>query len=256
MTPPTTEPYAEPARRIAEHGYSGGRRPHRASRTAAAGRSVDSAPTRRAHDRASGGTADAPALGAGVARRASSNLASPTSTPGAPLGHRFHAARARLEDGPRDRGPAGRGRPPLRHRLPPRRRAHAACPDSGRARRRARSSIGSSAAAASSPRRSTTSSGLVRQGARPDRSDPDRPAGRRHRCRVAGGGAGRSRSPPPSRSVRTSSSAPTPTTRSASRSPTSPTSRSSRCIDRAARAAGDPATDRRRAARRRTTSPA
>src|SRR3989442_11615189 len=32
-----------------------------------------------AEPRASGGTADAPALGAGVARRASSNLASPTN---------------------------------------------------------------------------------------------------------------------------------------------------------------------------------
>ena len=43
---------------------------------------VDSAPTARRPTntiRASGGTADAPALGAGVARRASSNLASPTS---------------------------------------------------------------------------------------------------------------------------------------------------------------------------------
>ena len=42
---------------------------------------VDSAPDRwrdAAQGRASGGTADAPALGAGVARRASSNLASPT----------------------------------------------------------------------------------------------------------------------------------------------------------------------------------
>jgi hypothetical protein len=54
--------------------------------------------------RASGGTADAPALGAGVARRASSNLASPTNPAGAVVGHRLNPTRAWLEDGPRDRG--------------------------------------------------------------------------------------------------------------------------------------------------------
>ena len=55
------------------------------------GREAACCVTNSSNPRASGGTADAPALGAGVARRASSNLASPTTEHSrSSLGHRLH----------------------------------------------------------------------------------------------------------------------------------------------------------------------